>query len=75
MVPADEGGAGDQLTPPGQVVEPCTQGQTAASLPASGVGWCSLSETYTYVNTGSGLQTDIAEVLWGDGDITVSHGT
>ncbi|MGO9582431.1 MAG: hypothetical protein ACLP36_06445 [Acidimicrobiales bacterium] len=75
VVPAGEGGTGDQTTSPGQVVEPCSAGQTTASLPTPpAVGWCSLSETYSYVDVGSTLETNIAEVLYGSGDMTVSHG-
>jgi hypothetical protein len=74
VVPGPEGGTGAQTTPPGVIAQPCADGQTSASLPTSGVGWCSLSETYTYVTTGSVEETNIAEVLYGDGDMTASHG-
>jgi hypothetical protein len=67
-IPTTEGGTGV-----GQDVLPCNP----ASLPTPpAVGWCSQSETYTYV-TGpdSTIETNIAEVLYGAGDIVVSHGS
>jgi hypothetical protein len=65
-IPPDEGGSG---TP--QPVLPCD----SDSLPTPpAIGWCSMGETYSYVDVGGGkLETNIAEVVYGSGDMTVSH--